>query len=137
MRTCQLCYQECLPVFYDLVTIALKHEAYLYVLRRKIGLGNMARLRHVAVGGFDNVVGSELSNQLPVMLEKLDISWKGRTAFYDTTPKSPLTDGQIKDVLDCSVRPLLKSSIKELWNKIPNLQIYLDVIVGNAPSAQV
>ena len=74
------------------------------------------------------MVGSELS---------LGIGRKGGTAFSNITPKGPLTDGQIKDVLDCSVRPLLKSSIKELWNKIPNLQIYLDVIVGNAPSAQV
>ena len=97
----------------------------------------MARPRHVAVEGFDSVVGSKLSNQLPVTLGKLDIGWHGGKAFYDKTPKGRLTDGQIRDFLDCSVRLFLKSSVKELWNKISGLQIHLDVVVGNAPSARV
>ena len=57
------------------------------------------------------------------------MSWKGIKAFHDMTLKGHLTDGQIEDILDRRVRPLLKSSVKELWNKISSLQVHLDVIV--------
>lgn len=52
MFTCRQCYDECLPIFYELATISLKHETYLHFLRRKIGPQNMPRLQNVEVGGW-------------------------------------------------------------------------------------
>jgi hypothetical protein len=137
MRTCRTCYNESLPVFYELATISLKHEAYLHVLRRKIGPENMARLQCVVVGGFRNMVHKIVVVELPTTLRKLSLGWKGNTAFYNTTPKSHLNDEQMRDFLEWTFRQYLDPSVEELFTKAPNLQIFLDTIIGNAPSNKV
>ncbi|ERF71131.1 hypothetical protein EPUS_09117 [Endocarpon pusillum Z07020] len=132
-RTCRTCYDESLPIFYELATISLKHEAYLHVLRRKIGPDNMARLQSVALGGFRNMVHKTVVEDLPATLRKLFLGWKGNTAFSNTTPKSHLDDDQMRDFLEWSFRHYLDPSVGDLLAKAPNLRIFLDTIIGNAP----
>ena len=129
LRTCWTCYNEGLPIFYEQATISLKYGAYLFVLQKKIGRENMARLRCVSVGGYDNVDGPEIARQLPATLDRVYIKWKGGTAFYSTNQMGYLDDDQLRTVLDHRIRLDLKYCVRELWAKNPKLRIYLDVKV--------
>lgn len=137
MRTCWKCYEECLPIFYELATVRLKHEAYHYVLRRKIGEQNMARLQSVEIGGLHSKLDAKIATELPHTLKTLYLSWKGAIYFYNSTPKGSLVDGDIQVLLDRTFRPYLDHAVTELFTKNPNLKVYLDTLVGNAPSAEV
>jgi hypothetical protein len=136
MRTCRLCYVEALTIFYESVTVTLKHEAFLYVLKRRIGQHNMARIRTLVVGGFDTTVGSSLALQLPESLQKLYIGWRGGTDSFHGKPHGRVPDSHIRYLLN-GKRLCLNSCVNELWIKNPNLGIWLDAIVGYAPPDKV
>lgn len=139
ITVCRLFYLECLPIFYELVTIVLKHEAYLYVLRRKIGPHNMARIRSIVIGGFDSLVSKATTLQLPDALEKLCIGWKGGTPSEPGAVdwEWPLSDDFIRTQLDESCRQPLDSCMKDLWTKNLGLQIFLEGWIGKVPSSKV
>jgi hypothetical protein len=123
-------FEESLPIFYYLATVSLKHEAYLYILRRKIGPENMARLQSVVVAGFRNEVHKIVVVELPATRRKLSLGWKGNTASYGTTRESHLNDEQLWDFLDQTFRHYLDPSVEELFTKARNLQIFLDTILA-------
>lgn len=136
MRTCRQCYSECLPIFYDSVTIKLHHELFLYILQKKIGLQNLARIRSLVIAGFKDTVGSALAAQLPRSLTNLYFVWEGGTYFYFSTPEGFLSDDHIENLLRARRRDL-DSSVKQIWSDNHKLRIYLDAYVGNAPSSKV
>lgn len=93
LRSCRTCYIEALTLFYELATISVKHEAYFYVLRRKIGPQKMARLRSLLVR-VNNRMGSETAAYFPPTLERLCIEWKDVTGLVGPEPKPPFSDGR-------------------------------------------
>jgi hypothetical protein len=139
IRTCRLCYDESLPIFYELVAIILKHETHFYVLRRKIGLLNMGLVRSMVVCGFDHRISNDFALQLPTSLQKLCIGWKAGTRSYDSVPgwEWPASDKFIQNQRDDSCRFALDSPVKALWAKNPSLKIFIEGWIGKAPSAKV
>jgi hypothetical protein len=137
MHTCRICYVESLPLFYELATITLKHDAFLYVLGRRIGPQNMARVRNIIIAGFNPHAGNVLAQDLPQTVKKLVIKWKGGTRFSTTGPPGCLKDAEIRRLLDGCRRSALDSCVKALWNKNANLEIYLEGVVGDDPLAEV
>jgi hypothetical protein len=137
MHTCKLCYVEALPMFYELTTITLKHDAFLYVLGRRIGPQNMARVRNIIIGGFEPDGGRAMAVHLPHTVQKLVIKWKGGTRFSTTGPPGCLKDEEIHRLLDGCRRGSLDYCVKALWDRNANLEIYLEGVVGDDPLAQV
>lgn len=136
MRTCRQCYDECLPVFYELATISLRHETYLPVLRHKIGPHNMARLQNVEVGGFRSIPNDIVVVELPATLKKLYLKWERSMGFDPTTPNGPLNDDQIRRCIQRN-REDFEEVVTKLFEKAPDLQIFFDTVVGHAPSTEV
>lgn len=126
-----------LPVLYELNTFSLNHEAYFYVLRRNIGPANMARLQCVVLRGLRNVVHEIVVVELPANLRKFYLGWEGNTAFYNMTSKSHFNDEQMREFLEWIFRQYLNPSVEKLLTKAPNLQMFLDTIIGNAPSSKI
>lgn len=134
--TCRKCCTEALPLFYQLATISVEPEAYVYVLRRKIGQQNMASLRSLSVR-VNNRMGSETAALFPATLARLSIEWKSVMALFGTPSKSRLSDEDIHRTLDSRHRAFLTSCVMELWTKNPRLQIYLNVVVDQNSSPKV
>jgi hypothetical protein len=137
MHTCRLCYVEALSMFYELATITLKHDAFLYVLGRRIGPLNMARVRNIIIGGFEPDTGRSLVAHLPPTVQKLVIKWKGGTRFSTTGPPVCLQDDEIRRLLDGCRRNILDYYVRVLWGRNAKLEIYLEGVVGQDPSAKV
>jgi hypothetical protein len=131
MQTCRLCYIECLPIFYELATITLRKDAFLYVLRRRIGFKNMARVRNIVVGGFDGVPGDAMATYLPDSLQKLVIRWKTVTKIYIPAKQNPVDDARTRSRIGRMYRRDLNECVTDLWRKHPNLRIYLEGIEGD------
>lgn len=129
IRTCRLCYVEALPIFYESVTVTLKHEAFLYVLKKRAGQHNMARIRSLFVGGFDNADASSLASRMPDSLEKLDIGWTGATNHinYRLPWRDPAS--HIGYHLDATQRHFLTSCAKLLWTRFPRLRMRMFGVV--------
>ena len=83
------------------------------------------------------MVHKTVVDDLPATLRKLSLAWKGNTVFSNTTPKSHLNDDQMRVFLEWTFRHYLDPSVGDLLAKAPNLQIFLDTIIGNAPSDMV
>jgi hypothetical protein len=108
-----------LPILYELSTISLNHEAYLYVLRRKNGLANMALLQSVVIRGLRNVVHEIVVVELPASLRKLYLGWEGNTAFYNMTSNSHFNDEQMREFLEWTSRQYLGPKRGEVIDKGP------------------
>lgn len=139
MHASKAFYHDCLSIFYKLVTIILKHEAYLYLLHKKIGHPKMALIRNLAVCGFDYRITERFMLQLPSSLQKLCIGWKGGTCSYDGRSgwEWPASDEFVRSQLHQSCRSALDSLVKTLWAKNPNLEISIEGWIGKAPSKEV
>lgn len=137
MRTCKVCHAESVIAFYESVTVTLKHEAFLYVLRRRIGLHNMVRIRNLLVAGFQTGVGESLALQVPDSVENLYIEWKEKTESIAVSPPERASDSQIRQVLDIHQRFHLAPCVRQLWARNPKLRIWLTAAVGSPGSDEV
>ncbi len=91
----------------------------------------MARLQSVVVGGgFRGRWHNTVVDELPATLKKLVLGWKANTPFSNTTPRSHITDEQMRNFLERSFRHDFDPSVEGLLSKAPNLQIYLDTVIG-------
>ena len=130
MRTCRLCYAESISAFFESVIVTLKHEAFLYVLKRRIGLHNMVRIRSLLVGGFESGIGGSLALQVPDSLENLYIKWKGNTDSFSDKPLGRVPDSHVRYLLDNNQRYPLTPCVKKLWTRNPKLRIWLAAVFG-------
>lgn len=138
-RVCNLCYEECVPIFYESVTIILKHELFLYVLSRRIGLQNMSLIRNIAVGSVDINLSKEVALRLPNSLRKICIGWKDGSDSSQTSSgwEWPASDEFIRSQLDKSCRSRINAGVQEMWAKCPHLQMWIEAWIGKAPHVQV
>lgn len=132
LRTCQLCYREGLPVFYDCVTFKLQHELFLHVLSQKIGAQNLARVKSLAVGGYRDEVGTALVARLPTALQKFRIIYETGPDWEKDTPEGQLEDRHLQGALKLR-KHWMKSCVKQMWSQKPPVRIFVETFVGLAP----
>jgi hypothetical protein len=114
MPVCQSCHAESVPEFYNSVIITLKHEAFLYVLRKRLEPHKMACIRQIAVGGFDMKSGNTIALHLCPSLEKLYLERRSRIDIVSTTVAKPFSDRDIRRILDNNHRHRIHACLNEL-----------------------
>lgn len=136
IRTCQLCHIESLPIFYKLTTIKFDHLLSLPVLQERIGAKNMARIQSLAVAGYWGIQSSWLAGKLPKSLRTLYFRWEYGFRYYSRAHNGCLSDDKIATLLLLRQNEL-DSCVKKIRSHDPDLRMFLDANVGNAPSPQV
>lgn len=91
----------------------------------------------MVVGGFDTTLGNTLEILFPQGLEKLYLNWRRGTGFYDSTLRGQLSDTAIRNILNEDRRDSVDSCMRALFKKNPSFRVYMDAIIGYAPSDEV